>query len=130
MTSNVRKNFQRNLNRLMEENDISQADLVSKLKVSSATASDWCTGKKVPKMDRIEEVASLLGVTSSDMLADEGDAEHCYLHQKTRETADEIHKNKELGLLFDAARNVDAEDLKTVAELLKSLKKKERGNDW
>lgn len=129
MTSNVRKNFQRNLNNYLKANKMNQADLSEKLGVSSATTSDWSTGKKVPKMDRIEEVAKILGVTSSDMLADENEAKIYYLDRQAREVADEISKNRDLKLLFDAAQDVSANDLKSVAEILKSLKKKERGDE-
>lgn len=129
MTSNVRKNFQRNLNKFLQANKMNQVDLGAKLGVSSATTSDWSTGKKVPKMDRIEEIANILGVTTSMMLADEEDVSYYYLDRETRDVADEISKNKELHLLFKAARDVNSADLTSISEVLKALKKKEKGDD-
>lgn len=129
MTSNARRNFQRNLNHLLAINKMSQVDLQKELGVSTATTSDWCAGKKIPKMDRVEEIANLFGVTTSEMLADNLAGEHFYFSKETRDIADEISENKELRLLFKATKDVNAGDLKMITELLKSLKRKERGDD-
>lgn len=129
MTSNVRKNFQRNLNNLLEANNMNQAELGAKLGVSSATTSDWCTGKKVPQMDRIEEIANILGVTSSVMLADGEEVDSYFLNRETASVANEIFKNPDIRLLFNAARDVSADDLRSVAAILESLKRKERGDE-
>lgn len=128
MTKNeIRENFKRNLNKYMIVNGFNQVDMAKALGVSSATTSDWCTGKKIPKMDNVEEIANWLGVTTSDLLASA--EEHYYLSKETREMAEEIGKDKELALLFKAARDVSSEDLKTVHELLKALKRKENHED-
>jgi len=42
--------------------------------------------------------------------------------------ADKIFHNKELRLLFDAARDAQPEDLETVHHMLLALKRKERGD--
>lgn len=52
-----------------------------------------------------------------------------YYTEETSEMAQEIYENKELKLLFDAARDADPEDLKTVHSMLLALKRKEFPND-
>lgn len=47
-----------------------------------------------------------------------------FFDQRTAEIAQEIANNKELGGLFDAARNASPEDLLTVQTMLEALKKK------
>ena len=38
--------------------------------VSSASAADWCTGKKMPKVDKIVALADWLMIELSDLLED------------------------------------------------------------
>ena len=52
-----------------------------------------------------------------------------YLNEETAQMAQEIFENKELRLLFSAARDASPEDLKTTHDLLLALKRKERGYD-
>ena len=50
------------------------------------------------------------------------------MNPETSKIAQEIYDNKELSLLFDAARDADPEDLQTVHSMLMALKRKEQGN--
>lgn len=52
-----------------------------------------------------------------------------YLDDETAQIAQEIFENKELRLLFSAARDSSPEDLKTTHEMLMALKRKEKGVD-
>ena len=45
-----------------------QADLYRMAGVSSATASDWCNGKKIPRTDKLVDIAQWLMIELSDLL--------------------------------------------------------------
>ncbi len=64
----IRKIFSKNLSEVLERRGKSQKDLVDYIGVSSSTVSNWCTGQKLPRMDKIQSIASWLGVNSSDLL--------------------------------------------------------------
>lgn len=51
-----------------------------------------------------------------------------YLNDETAAIAQNIFENRELRLLFDAAKDAEPEDLETVHSMLLALKRKERGN--
>lgn len=51
-----------------------------------------------------------------------------YFNEETAKTAQEIFENRELRMLFDAARDADPEDLKALHNMALALKRKERGN--
>ncbi len=51
-----------------------------------------------------------------------------YINDDTAKAAQEIFENKELRVLFDAARDASPEDLHTVHSMLMALKRKERGD--
>ena len=70
MTDDIRDLFSRNLSNQLYKQDKSQADLCKRLNVSSATASDWCNGKKLPRLDKIQTICNWLGIEKSDLLED------------------------------------------------------------
>ncbi|MCI8763873.1 MAG: XRE family transcriptional regulator, partial [Lachnospiraceae bacterium] len=51
-----------------------------------------------------------------------------YTNEETAAIAQDIFENRELRLLFDAARDAEPEDLTAVHGMLLALKRKERGN--
>lgn len=70
LDNEYRKIFAKNLNRYMQINGKTQADLVKDLKYSSSTISNWCTGQKIPRMDKIEQLATYFGINKSDLIED------------------------------------------------------------
>ena len=55
--------------------------------------------------------------------------EKYYLNDETADIAQQIFENKELKVLFDAAKDAQPEDLGTVYQMLLALKRKQRGED-
>ncbi|RHP85349.1 XRE family transcriptional regulator [Roseburia sp. AM59-24XD] len=106
-----------------------QMDLMRDLGLSSSTVSNWCTGSKLPRMDKVQMLADYFHILKSDLLEEKSPADNntYYLNPETSKIAQEIYDNKELSLLFDAARDADPEDLQTVHSMLMALKRKERG---
>lgn len=81
-----------------------------------------------PGADKIQLIADFLGVSSEYLLTGkESENEKYYHDNETAQMAQEIFKNKELRLLFSAARDASPEDLKTTHDMLMALKRKERG---
>lgn len=73
-------------------------------------------------------MANYFGILKSDLVEEHTtEQEHYYFTPETSKIAQEIYANKELSLLFDAARDADPEDLQTVHSMLMALKRKERG---
>ncbi len=120
--------FANNLLYFLNLNRMKPVDLARRLDVSESTVSRWLAGKTIPYMDKVDEAAKIFGIERSDLITSRNKKNH-YIDRKTREVADEISENKELRFLFEAARDVGAGDLKMITELLKSLKRKERGDD-
>lgn len=105
MPDNAREIFAKNLHFLMEDREITQADICRELEVSSATASDWCSGKKFPRIDKMQRLADLLGVRLSSLTSEEGLRD--YEDQKILE---DLHQDPKLRLLFDRARKMSERD--------------------
>lgn len=79
-------------------------------------------------MKNVEKMLDIFQIERSDLINSRKEDKY-YLDAETREVADEISKNKDLRLLFKAAQGVSADDLQSVSEVLKALKKKEIRDD-
>lgn len=106
MPDNAREIFVKNLRFLMEARGISQADICRELNVSSATASDWCTGKKYPRVDAMQRLADLLGVMFSTLTTENGLQDY-----EDKQRIEALHQNPRLRLLFDRTRKMTHDDV-------------------
>ena len=97
--------------------------------ISTATLSDWKNGKSQPKKDKIEIICKYFDVPISYFYETEAAGGKYYLNDETAEMAQALFENKDLKVLFDAAKDASPEDLKTTYDMLMALKKKERGYD-
>lgn len=60
--------FAENLKKYMEQNNKSRRDISEALGISYYTVSDWVNGKKYPRMDKVEMLASYFGILKSDLI--------------------------------------------------------------
>lgn len=69
---NFNSTFARNLNQLLNKNNMTQADLAQKIGVSTATTSNWCKGIKLPRMDKVDKMCVIFDCYRSDLMEDKG----------------------------------------------------------
>ena len=123
MPDNAREIFVRNLRYLMNARGISQADICRELGMSSTTVSDWCTGKKYPRVDAMQRLADLLGVLFSTLTTEGGIQDF-----EDQQRIEVLHENPTLRMLFDKQRNMDQTDLSAVLAVVNAIQK-ERDSD-
>lgn len=113
---------------LRKSKKISQGNLEKELGFSNGSISKW--KNSTPTIDRLQKIADYFGV-SIDYLrtGEETKTQEYYFNEETAKAAQEIFENKDLRVLFDAARDASPEDLRTTYNMLMALKKKERGYD-
>ena len=117
--------FSRNLLYYLELDGKTQADLCKHLNVSSATVSDWCNGKKMPRMDKIQSICNWLRIEKSDLLEDkERQNSSYYLNDDARDIAEFLYTNPEYKVLFDASRKVKKDDIQFVKEMIDRMSNK------
>lgn len=98
--------------------------------IAQSTLSDWKKGKSTPKADKMQKIADYFDVSVDYLMTgkEKEGGETYYLNEETKEIAQEVFENKELRMLFDAARDADPEDIEAVHNMLLALKRKERGH--
>lgn len=122
----------KNLRRLAYEHEKNQIQMSRELGINKATISSWMNGTRIPRMEKIDLLCRYFNVSRADILEPnnssvrtDGQPNSYYMNQETAEIAQKIFENKELRVLFDAARDARPDDLKTAYDVLLALKRKE-----
>ena len=100
--------FAKNLKKYMELNGKSRREVCAALGYSYFTFSDWVNGKKMPRMDKVEQLANYFGILKSDLI------------EEKKETAPEgglSETKQQLLALAEKCSEEDAERLLQMMEL-------------
>lgn len=114
---------------------LSQAEMAKRLGISRSTVGMYETGQREPDFETLEVIADffnvdvdyLIGRTNKTTVLPNSVGGY-YLNEETAQMAQELFENKEMRILFSAARDAKPEDLKTAADVLLALKRKEGYN--
>lgn len=92
--------------------------------VTTATLSSWKNGRYIPKTDKLQILADYFGVSVDCFIGVQTDEQPEYYYDKeTLEMAQKLFENKDLRILFDAAKDIDPSDLFFVYSLIQRMKK-------
>ena len=81
-------------------------------------------------VESVIKICEELDISVESLKNEEIDSPQCYyLNPEAAKMAQELYDNPGMRILFDAAKNVSAEDLKLAAEIVARMKKKEEHND-
>ena len=122
-----KKIFSKNLRYYMNKYNKKQSDLINDLCFSSSTISNWCTGEKLPRMDKVQILADYFHINKSDLLEDKSnfnEEETYYLNDDARDMAQFLYENPDYKVLFDASRKVKKEDIEFVKEMIDRMSNK------
>jgi transcriptional regulator with XRE-family HTH domain len=115
--------------RLLKAKGLSTADVCKATGISQSTMSNWKKRQNNLSTKNAQKVADFLGVSINYLMTGEDDQHQAYyLNDETAKMAQELFENKDMRVLFSAARGAKPEDLKTAADVLLALKRKEGYN--
>ena len=117
----VKRSFVNNLKKLMEANDKTQNDIAQIAGVSQGTVSDWMTGKKYPRMDKIQKITDFFGLPITALVNDGKAQPSYYTDPETARLAQEAARDPEFRILLDAKRDLSPEDMRIIINLAKRL---------
>lgn len=122
MSDNAREIFIKNLRYIMEKKGITQADICRELNIPSATISNWCTGQRYPRIDKMQQLADMLGVKYSTLTTESGLQDY-----DDQQRLEALHQDPRLGLLFDRTRKMSHADVETMLAVAASILKERDG---
>ena len=105
------------INALLAKKNISKAEFYEKCNLTSASYSNWNTGKTRPKMKNIERIARFLGVTSEYLLYGDGEEKESAPDPKTEGVDDKIVR---------FIRSASAEELTEILRYIDFLESKRK----
>lgn len=105
------------INALLAKKNISKAEFYEKCNLTSASYSNWNTGKTRPKMKNIERIARFLGVTSEYLLYGDGAEKESAPDPKTEGVDDKI---------VQFIRSASAEELTEILRYIDFLESKRK----
>lgn len=113
--------FKDRLKELRKSRDLSQAELAEKIGVSVGLIGMYENGQRNPSKEKMEVIADFFNV-SLDYITGKDQGSVYYFDPETAQMAETLKNDKNMRLLFDAARDSKPEDLKMAADFLKRLK--------
>ena len=110
---NAKKIFSQKLNYYMNKKGISQSDIAAKFDLTASTVSDWCNGKKYPRVDKIQLLADYFGILKSDLTEDNTIEENTVIFNRNGETIKKKFTKEQMDYLnkFISSISDDNEDL-------------------
>lgn len=124
MSDNAREIFIKNLRYIMEKKGITQADICRELNIPSATMSNWFTGQRYPRIDKMQQLADILGVTYSTLTTESGLQDY-----DDQQRLEALHQNPALGLLFDRSRKMSHADVEFMLQMADRILKERDGDE-
>lgn len=103
------------INALLAKKNISKAEFYEKCNLTSASYSNWNTGKTRPKMKNIEKIARFLGVTSEYLLYGDGEEKESAPDPKIEGVDDKIAQ---------FIRSASADELTEISRYIEYLESK------
>ena len=115
---------------LLQKRGVSTYKVAKDTGIAQSVFSSWKNGISTPKQDKMQKIADYFNVSVEYLMTgkEKEGGEKYYLNEETSQIAQDIFDNKELRLLFDAAKDAQPDDLQTVHQMLLALKRKERGD--
>ena len=110
--------FAKNLKRYMGLKGKSRKDISEALGISYYTITDWVKGKKYPRMDKVEMLASYFGILKSDLIEEKTIESH---PEEMAERHFQIIMDADISEMFDDFKLLDETQRKIVKDLVKSL---------
>ena len=98
--------FAKNLRKYMELNRKSRREVCAALGYSYFTFSDWVNGKKMPRMDKVEQLANYFGILKSDLI------------EEKKETAPEGGLSEAKQQLLSLAENCSEEEAERLLQMM------------
>ena len=115
---------------LLQKFGVTTADVCKATGIGQSTMSNWKSRRNLISGKNAQLIADYFGVSVDYLMTgkEKEGGEKYYINDETASIAQDIFENKELRLLFDAAKDAHPEDLQTVHQMLIALKRKERGD--
>lgn len=116
-----------NILAFIEKRNLTQKEVAEYVGVSQATVSEWCKGKKTPRMSKFDKLCELFHCSREDLMRTDGPrAMNPEIEQL--QILQQIMKSKPaIGELVDTAKDLSDPDIQILTGMAKRLKGGQNG---
>jgi len=118
-----RKVFSQNLQRYIAESGKTQKELSDIIGVSAPTFNEWVSGKKFPRIDKIQKLADYFGILKSDLIEEKMTEEKEKDNEILAEIIVRMRMDKEFMSLVESLYLLDNDKIQGVKQLLQAFTK-------
>ena len=129
-TSNTSDERTKRLRKAVENSGYSQTQLCEITGINKGALSSYLSGRYYPKQQAIEKLSEALNVPifwlmgyDTENEEDSQEENAYYIDKEARELAQFLYENPKYKILFDAAKDVSADDLEMVKTIIDKFKK-------
>lgn len=115
--------FAKNLQYYMDVNKKTRSEVADAIGVSYYTYTSWVTGKKYPRMDKVEKLARYFGILKSDLIEVRTE-EHRQMQQKNSVLADltiRMRTDSDFFSLVESLDKLDEVQLASIKQLTEAF---------
>lgn len=105
MSSDSMRIFGKNLTYYLNRSGKTQKELAAIIGVPATTFNDWCRGRRMPKMDKVEMLSNFFGCRKSDLIEEQTDTVGADLSPAKRQ-------------LLDLAKGCSEEDAERLLQMM------------
>lgn len=102
--------FAQNLSYYIERSGKTQKEIAEVLNVATSTLNNWVTGKKYPRMDKVEMLANFFGILKSDLI-----------EEQTKKPVKDDELSESQRILIDFAKGLTEDQAAKMLRLMKSI---------
>ena len=120
--------FAKNLQYYMDVNKKTRSEVADAIGVSYYTYTSWVTGKKYPRMDKVEKLARYFGILKSDLIEVRTE-EHRQMQQKNSVLADltiRMRTDSDFFSLVESLDKLDEVQLASIKQLTEAFLMKQQ----
>lgn len=111
-----------NINAFIEKRNLTQKEVAEYVGVSQGTVSEWCKGKKTPRMTKFDKLCELFRCSREDLMRDSRTAVVDPEKERIQALQEQLRDNPAIGMLLSAAKDLSEDDIAALADMAKRLR--------
>jgi transcriptional regulator with XRE-family HTH domain len=115
--------FSKNLRKYMEQAGKTQKEVADVVGVAAPTFNEWLSGKKFPRIDKIQKLADYFGILKSDLIEEKMTEEKEKDNELLAEIIVRMRMDEEFKSLVESLYLLDSDKIQGVKQLLQAFAK-------
>lgn len=123
----AKKIFANNLQYFLALNGKKQVDLAKYLQCSTGLVSAWCSAKKMPRVETIQQICNLFHIDMSDLVDDKSELQEdgFYISEDAKKIAQKLADNQNMYRLCEICYKLSDDKIEALTEFIKKWSKSE-----